>query len=411
MSGTPRVAVVGAGPAGLMAAEQVATAGVRVDVFEAMPSPGRKLLMAGRGGLNLTHTEPLADFLGRYRERREEMRHLLQGFGPTEQVAWVEALGVPTFAGSSGRVFPRVMKAAPLLRAWLARLAAQGARLHRRHRWTGWGADGRPRFETPDGVVGVDCDALVLATGGASWPRLGADGGWTASLAARGIGLAALRPANCGFDVAWSEHLRDRFAGSPLKPVTLALPGRTPSGPGECVVTRHGIEGGLVYAFSAALRNTIERDGAARLHLDLAPARSTADLARALATPRGRRSLAEHLRRRTRLAGVKAALLRECLPRADLDHPERLAAGIKALPLELLRPRPVAEAISTAGGVRFEALDERLMLRSLPGVFCCGEMLDWEAPTGGYLLTGCFASGRVAGMGVVRWLAGGGAGA
>ena len=405
---TPRLVIVGAGPAGLMAAEAAAAAGVRVDVYEQMPSAGRKLLMAGRGGLNLGHSEALDAFVDRYGKRRAVIEHLLAGFGPGEQRAWVEALGVATFVGSSGRVFPRAMKAAPLLRAWLLRLAAQGVRLHARHRWLGWDDSGRVLLRSPVGEHAIESDALLLAAGGGSWKRLGSDAGWCPLLHARGVATAPLRPANCGFEAAWSEHFRSRAAGQPLKPVALSVrddSGRALRVLGECMVTAHGVEGGVVYALSAALRDAIDRQGHVAPLLDLAPGREPARLAADLARPRGKRSLAEHLRRRAGISGVKALLLRECLPAAALQDPAALAAGIKALPLTLHATRPLDEAISSAGGVRFEALDEHLMLRAQPGVFCAGEMLDWEAPTGGYLLTACFASGRVAGAGAAAWLA------
>ena len=405
----PRLAVVGAGPAGLMAAETAAAAGVRVEVHEHMPSPGRKLLMAGRGGLNLTHSEDIERFVQRYGPRREQVRRGLAGFGPQEQRAWVETLGIPTFVGSSGRVFPVAMKAAPLLRAWLRRLHAQGVWLHTRHRWLGWDADGRVLVRTAAGERVIDCDALLLAAGGGSWRRLGSDAGWCAALAARGVALAPLRPANCGFEARWSEHFRARAAGSPLKPVALSLEeagGRRTRVLGECVVTATGIEGGVVYALAAPLRDAIERDGSVTVRLDLAPDRDRSRLAADLALPRGKRSLAEHLRRRAAIDGVKRLLLHECLPAAGFADAEALAVGIKSLPLVLHAARPIDEAISTAGGVPLEALDEHLMLRDLPGVFCAGEMLDWEAPTGGYLLTACFATGRAAGLGALAWLKG-----
>ena len=403
----PRLAIVGAGPAGLMAAEAAAGAGIRVDIYEHMSSPGRKLLMAGRGGLNLTHDEPLESFLARYGTRRREIGRLLAGFGPSEQREWVEALGIATFVGSSGRVFPRAMKAAPLLRAWLHRLSALGVQLHTRHRWLGWDDQGRARLRSPAGEQVIDCDALLLAAGGGSWRRLGSDAGWCEPLCARGVALAPLRPANCGFDATWSEHFRSRAAGQPLKPIALSVSddrGHTLREPGECVVTETGIEGGVVYTLSAVLRDAIERHGRVTVQLDLAPDRKPVWLAASLARARGKRSLAEHLRRRAGIDGVKRLLLYECLPAAVLQDAAMLAAGIKSLPLTLLAARPLDEAISSAGGVPFEALDEHLMLRALPGVFCAGEMLDWEAPTGGYLLTACLASGRVAGRGAAAWL-------
>ena len=403
------IAVIGGGPAGLMAAEVLSAAGRQVEVFDAMPSVGRKFLLAGRGGLNLTHAEAPDKFLSRYGARRREMGDWLEDFGPQQLRDWARALGVETFVGSSGRVFPREMKAAPLLRAWLHRLRTAGVVFHVRHRWCGWVEDGRTlRFATPAGEVTTAADAVVLALGGGSWARLGSDGAWVPLLAARGVGLQPLRPANCGFDVAWSEHLRRRFAGAPVKTVSAGFV--TPDGSvikrqGEFLVTQHGVEGSLIYALSAALRDCIDAKGSATLHLDLAPGRSLPRLTDDLAQARGRDSLSNHLRRRAGLHGVKAALLHEYASAEDLAAPPRLAARIKSLPLRLVSPRPLDEAISSAGGVDFAALDQNLMLHALPGTFCAGEMLDWEAPTGGYLLTACFASGRAAGRGVLRWLA------
>ena len=403
----PSVAIIGGGPAGLMAAEAARDAGARVDVYDAMVSVGRKFLMAGKGGLNLTHSEPLESFVSRYGARRSCLEPLLAGFGPDALRAWARALGVDTFVGSSGRVFPAGMKAAPLLRAWLHRLRAAGVRFHMRHRWCGWEQNGALRFFTPPGVRAVHADALVLALGGGSWARLGSTGAWVPLLGARGVRVAPLRPANCGFDVGWSEHFRARYAGHPLKSVVLAHTG--PDGVehrqrGEFMLTATGVEGGLIYALSARLRDEIEATGAAVLRLDLAPSRDLTQLVCELSRSRGSSSLANHLRRRAGIAGVKAGLLRELLPAEDFADPLRLAAAIKALPLRLIAPRPLDEAISSAGGVAFEELDEHLMIRALPGVFCAGEMLDWEAPTGGYLLTACFASGRAAGAGAAAWL-------
>jgi uncharacterized flavoprotein (TIGR03862 family) len=390
-----------------MAAEALAQGGAAVDVYERMPSVGRKFLMAGKGGLNITHTENPQAFAFRYGERRSNLGPLLAEFGPDALRAWVHGLGIETFIGTSGRVFPAEMKAAPLLRAWLHRLRSAGVRIHVRHRWSGWDDNGALVFETPSGSQRVHRDALVLALGGASWPQLGSDGAWTSPLGAHRVAIAPLRPANCGFDVDWSAHFRTRFSGEPVKSVVATVidsRGGTHTRPGELVVTEYGVEGSLVYALSAPLRDTIEAQGCASFTLDLAPAMPHAKLAAALAHPRGSRSTASHIQSRTGMKGVKTGLLRETLSRKDFDDPQRLAAAIKALPLTLVRPRPLAEAISTAGGVRFEALDENLMLNALPGVFCAGEMLDWEAPTGGYLLTACFASGRAAGRGALRWL-------
>jgi uncharacterized flavoprotein (TIGR03862 family) len=403
------VAVIGGGPAGLMAAEVLSAAGKQVEVFDAMPSVGRKLLLAGRGGLNLTHSETPDRFLSRYGARCQEVGQWLEEFGPPQLRAWALELGVETFVGSSGRVFPQEMKAAPLLRAWLRRLRTCGVVFHARHRWMGWEKDGQGlRFDTPTGAMTVSYDAAVLALGGGSWARLGSDGAWLPLLAAQGVWVQPLRPANCGFNVSWSDHLRQRFAGTPVKTTSatfVAADGTPVKHHGELLITAQGVEGGLIYAFSAQLRDCIEATGSATLHLDLAPGRDLPRLADDLAHPRGRDSLSNHLRRRAGIDGVKAALLHECADAADLASPSRLAAIIKSLPLRLISPRPLDEAISTAGGVDFASLDMNLMLHALPGIFCTGEMLDWEAPTGGYLLTACLASGRAAGRGVLRWLA------
>lgn len=398
-----RVAVIGGGPAGLMAAEVLGQAGVNVDLYDAMPSVGRKFLLAGVGGMNITHAEDYADFVSRYGERADDLRPLLDALSPDALREWIHGLGIDTFVGSSGRVFPTDMKAAPLLRAWLKRLRECGVQLHTRQRWLGWDEHGALRIAGPQGETRVEADATLLALGGGSWARLGSDGAWVPLLDDRGIAIAPLQPANCGFEVAgWSEHLREKFAGAPLKTVSLALPGEAPR-KGEFVLTATGIEGSLVYALSARIREAINRDGAATVLLDLLPDRSQAQIADALARPRGSQSLAKHLHRQLRLDGVKAGLLRELSDAATFQDPQALAAAIKALPIRLLRPRPLDEAISSAGGVPFEALDANLMLRQLPGVFCAGEMLDWEAPTGGYLLTACFASGRAAAEGMLRW--------
>ena len=408
------VAIIGGGPAGLMAAEVLLQAGARVDVYDAMPSVGRKFLLAGKGGLNLTHSEPIAPFTARYAQRATQVAPWLAAFGPQDLRDWAAGLGVATFVGSSGRVFPAEMKAAPLLRAWLHRLRAAGLRLHMRHRWLGWTGGDAPttlRFATPQGGQVQQADAVVLALGGASWPQLGSDGAWWPWLQQRGVGLAPLQPANCGFDVGWTPYFSQRFAGAPLKLVRLHFDdgqGEAFGRQGEFVVTAGGIEGSLVYAASARLRGAIQRDGTATVQIDLLPGRSLDQLAAALAKGRGARSLPNHLKEQAGLDGVKAALLRERYSAQQLadrvaGNPLGLAAEIKAWPLRLIAARPVAEAISTAGGVCFDALDGNSMLRSLAGVFCAGEMLDWEAPTGGYLLNASLASGRVAAAGVLAW--------
>lgn len=399
-----RVAIIGGGPAGLMAAEVLGQAGVNVDLYDAMPSVGRKFLLAGVGGMNITHAEDYAAFVSRYAERAGDLRPLLDAFTPDALREWIHGLGIDTFVGSSGRVFPSDMKAAPLLRAWLKRLRESGVQLHTRQRWLGWDEHGALRIAGPQGESLIEADATLLALGGGSWARLGSDGAWVPLLQNRGIAIAPLQPANCGFEVAgWSEHLREKFAGAPLKTVSLALPGEAPR-KGEFVLTATGIEGSLVYALSAPIRKTINRDGAATVLLDLLPDRSAAQIADALARPRGSQSMAKHLHRQLKLDGAKAALLRELTDAATFQDPQTLAAAIKALPIRLQRPRPLDEAISSAGGVPFEAFDDNLMLRQLPGVFCAGEMLDWEAPTGGYLLTACFATGKAAAEGMLRWL-------
>lgn len=404
------VAIIGGGPAGLMAAEVLAQGGIQVDLFDAMPSAGRKFLLAGVGGMNITHSEPFESFLSRFGVRAPAIRPLLESFSPIALRDWIHGLGIETFVGSSGRVFPLEMKAAPLLRAWLHRLRASGVRLHMRHRWLGRDADGALRFATPQGELAVRADAVVLALGGGSWARLGSDGAWVPLLAQSGVEVAPLQPSNCGFDVAggWSDHLRSRFAGQPLKTVALRFTdtaGNTHLRKGEMMLSDTGVEGSLVYALSAPLRDKLSAGGAVTVELDLLPDKSPQRVLAEVAHPRGARSLSSHLQSRAGIRGVKMALLREVLSSAQLNDPGELALAIKSLPLTLAAPRPLDEAISSAGGVHFEMLDEHLMLHPLPGVFCAGEMLDWEAPTGGYLLTACFASGRAAGQGALHYLA------
>lgn len=402
------VAVVGGGPAGLMAAEVLAGAGLSVTVYERMPTVGRKLLMAGRGGLNLTHSESLERFLDRYGAAAPHLAAAIRAFPPDALRRWSERLGQPTFVGSSGRVFPVALKASPLLRAWLARLAGLGVAIRTRHDWLGWDAAGGLRFRRGDGgAVTIRPDAAVLALGGASWPKLGADGSWVEVLAAHGVPVAPLRPANCGFIVAWSDLFRDRFAGQPLKNVALSFAGRRVRG--EAVITGYGIEGGAVYALSAALRDAIDRDGEARLHVDLRADREATVLTRRLAARRPEESAANRLRKAAGLSPVAANLLREAAGGALPAEPAALAALIKQTPLRLVGTPPLDRAISTAGGIALEALDGHFMLRSLPGVFAAGEMLDWEAPTGGYLLQACFATGFAAAQGILAWRRDGGA--
>lgn len=414
---TTEIAIIGGGPAGLMAAEVLAAAGHAVTVFDAKPSVGRKFLLAGKGGLNLTHSEPFEPFVGRFGARAAQVEPLLRSFDTDALRAWAAGLGVSTFVGTSGRVFPSDLKAAPLLRAWLHRLRAAGVRFAMRHRWTGWAADGALRFATPDGERIVTPRATLLALGGASWPQLGSDGAWAPWLAERGVDIAPLQPANCGFDVGptaahadgpgWSERFTAEFAGQPVKPVALGTED-FPMRAGEFVITASGIEGSLVYAASSALREQIAREGRATLTLDLLPQLTPERVLAEVKHPRGSRSLSSHLKSRLHLSPLKLGLLHELLTREQMLDAPTLAAALKALPLVLHAPRPIAEAISTAGGVRFEALDDGLMLRAVPGVFVAGEMLDWEAPTGGYLLTASMASGRAAAQGLARWLRGAG---
>jgi uncharacterized flavoprotein (TIGR03862 family) len=400
------VAVIGGGPAGLMAAEIAATGGAHVTIHERMPSVGRKFMLAGRGGLNLTHSEDFDAFMRRYGAAQAPLRPAIESFPPEALRAWCEALGQPTFVGSSGRVFPKAMKASPLLRAWLRRLGSLGVDVRLRHRWMGWSEDGRLLFDSPAGAVTVAADATILALGGASWLRLGSDGGWTDILAKEGIAVAPLQPANCGFIVAWSEKFRERFEGSPLKRIALSFGEATVRG--EAIVTRNGLEGGAVYALSGTLRDAIAASGEAILQIDLQPDLAAEILAKALSAPRAKQSLSTFLRKAAGLSPVSIGLLRESAqPTGDLAAmpAEKLAALIKALPIRLSGTAPIARAISSAGGISFSAIDEHFMLRKRPGIFVAGEMLDWEAPTGGYLLQACFSTGAAAACGALAWLA------
>lgn len=396
------VAVIGGGPAGLMAAEVISAHGVHVDVYDSMPSLGRKFLMAGKSGLNLTHSEPFERFVSRYGKRRAQLEEMLKTFGPEQIRDWSRGLGIETFVGTSGRVFPIGMKASPLLRAWLKRLSDAGVSVHLRQRWIGFLPDRSLHFSTPSGDVTAQADAVVLALGGGSWSRLGSDGAWVSWLRNAGVDVKPLRPSNCGFDVAWSKHFRERFEGHPIKSVALSFGDFHQQG--EFIVTKEGVEGSLIYAASALLRNEIEAHGSAVIRLDLAPDRSYEWLVESLSKTRGSRSMATHLEKTIHIKGVKAGLLREFVPKEDFAYPQTLAQFLKNLPIPLVATRPLDEAISSAGGVTFESMDEHLMLKSMPGVFCAGEMLDWEAPTGGYLLTACFASGYIAGQGALKHL-------
>ncbi|NHZ43980.1 TIGR03862 family flavoprotein [Massilia aquatica] len=401
-----RVAVIGGGPAGLMAAEVLSQGGAAVALYDAMPSVGRKFLLAGKGGMNITHSEPALDFGKRYGARAAQVAPWLAGFDAQAVRDWIHGLGVDTFVGTSGRVFPTDMKAAPLLRAWLHRLREGGVQFHMRHRWLGWNGEAL-RFATPDGEHEAAFDAVILALGGASWARLGSDGAWVPLLQERSVAVAPLVPSNCGFDTAWSEHFSSRHAGAPLTTVAITAQGaagRPHKRQGQFVITAGGVEGSLIYALSAELREQIATNGSATIWLDLVPDFSAEKVFEEVTRPRGSRSMSSHLQSRLGIKGVKSGLLRECLSAAEFADTARLAQALKMLPVTLQRARPIDEAISSAGGVRFDALDANAMLHAVPGVFAAGEMVDWEAPTGGYLLTACFASGRAAGLGALAWL-------
>jgi uncharacterized flavoprotein (TIGR03862 family) len=405
-SSAKKVAIIGGGPAGLMAAEVLSKHGIHVDLFDAMPSVGRKFLQAGKGGMNITHSEAFPDFVNRYRQRQQAMSPLLQAFDATALRQWSHELGFDTFVGSSGRVFPTDMRAAPMLRTWLQRLRESGVKFHVRHRWTGWNAQQQLVFATPDGETAVSADAVLLALGGGSWSRLGSDGAWVPLLETRNIAVAPLQAANCGFELAWSDDFRSRFAGSPMKTVVASLvdrDGKLIERQGEFVITERGVEGSLIYVFAAELRDQLAEHGNATLTLDLLPQKSQVRIEQELRS-RGAKSLSTQLKSKVGIDGVKAALLRECLTKEAFTNEMQLAAAIKQFPLRVLRTAPMDEAISTAGGVCFSELNNQLMLKKYPGIFCAGEMLDWEAPTGGYLLTGCFASGYVVGFGINSWL-------
>ncbi|MEZ2128555.1 MULTISPECIES: TIGR03862 family flavoprotein [unclassified Sinorhizobium] len=395
------IAIIGGGPAGLTAAEVLSFSDHRVTIYEAMPTAGRKFLLAGKSGLNITHAEDYARFADRFGAASGRLGAALDVFRPDDVRAWAAGLGTETFVGSSGRVFPKVMKASPLLRAWLRRLETQGVKLLTRHRWAGFAENGCV-FESPEGLKTINCDATLLALGGASYPRLGSDAAWISRLGARGVEVNDFRPANCGFDVGWSDQFRERFAGEPIKAVTATSDAGT--FPGEFVITQNGIEGSLVYAHASSLRDQLESAHSATLVLDLMPGRTLERLARDLGRQDAKASLSNRLRKGAGIEGVKAALLRELMGETDRTDPEALARLIKALPIPVLRTRPIAEAISSAGGVQWSSVDDAYMLKALPGVFVAGEMLDWEAPTGGYLLTACFATGRAAAKGIEAWL-------
>jgi uncharacterized flavoprotein (TIGR03862 family) len=401
------VVIIGAGPAGLMAADVLSSSGIGVTIYDAMPSAGRKFLLAGKGGMNITHAEPYAQFLARYGARRQELEPILNAFPPDALRSWLADLGINTFIGSSGRVFPESMKAAPLLRTWLQRLRQAGVRFHMRHRWLGWGGQDELIFSLESEQVMLSAKYVILALGGGSWPNLGSTGFWVQILASAGIDVKPLLPANCGFEVGWRDEFRQRYAGHPLKKVALCIQNtnaddRKPVG--EIMLSYYGMEGGLIYLFSSVLREQITQTGFARIYLDLLPDTSLPEVIQRLSLPRNKMSWANHLRKRLGLSAAKCALLREIIPELNAEKTSELASMIKSLPIDLHAARPLAEAISSAGGVSFSELDEHLMLRAMPGWFCAGEMLDWEAPTGGYLLNACLASGRAAGMGMLSWL-------
>jgi hypothetical protein len=407
------VAIIGGGPAGLMAAEVLSKHNIKIDVYDSMPSLGRKLLMAGKSGLNITHSEKFEGFVSRYGNKKTEIEKWLKQFSPDDLRNWVHEFGIETFIGTSGRVFPKGMKASPLLRAWINKLSESEVEFHVRHKLVGLtsltgltGLNSRTgltcQFETPDGLKQVEADALILALGGGSWRRLGSTGEWVELLKQLEVKVEALKPANCGFDVAWSKHLVEKYHGHPIKSVTLSFDSFHQQG--EFIITKEGVEGGLIYSASAMMRDEIEKNGKAIIFLDLAPDKTKEQLIEKLSKPRGSRSLSSYVEKTMGIKGVKMGLLYEVLSKEDFANAEKLASFIKRLPISLIATRPLDEAISSAGGVSFDSLNENLMLKNVSGVFCAGEMLDWEAPTGGYLLSACFASGVVAGNGVVHFL-------
>jgi uncharacterized flavoprotein (TIGR03862 family) len=397
------IAIIGAGPAGLMAAETLTNAGLKPVLFDAMPTPARKFLMAGKSGLNLTHSEPLEHFLTRYGDKERHIQPAITEFTPIDLKAWADELGAETFVGSSGRVFPKIFKASPLLRNWLAKLSDSGAELRTRHRWQGWGPSNCHKFETPEGVSLVSAKATIFAFGGISWPKLGGNGNWVKEYEDNQIQISPFRPTNCGFEANWSDFFLNKFAGAPVKNCLLSV-GNTQV-KGDFVISQYGVEGSSIYRLSAPLRDLIaQSNSATTLTIDLLPDTPFNQVIARLSKPRGKKSIATHLKKSLSLQGVKSGLLRECTQKQTFDSPDKLASAIKALPLSLTAPRPIEEAISVAGGVSFDALDDNLMLREKFGQFCAGEMLDWEAPTGGYLLTACFAQGKQAATGVMNYL-------
>lgn len=394
------VAIIGAGPAGLMAADILSSQGIKADIFDAMPTAGRKFLMAGKSGLNISHSEPLDKLLARFGDKEKMLAPALNAFNASDIEKFMAELGIESFVGSSGRIFPKAMKTAPLLRAWLKRLSDNGATLHTRHRWTGWDDDGSLVFSVASENIHYRSKATVLALGGGSWSRLGSDAAWVDTLTTKGVTVNPLKPANCGFDVTWSEHFLSRCEGEPVANVILSHQDQTSKG--SFVVTKNGIEGGAVYMISAALRDGVDANGSTMLMVDLTPDKSAEQLQRALSSSRGRKSLSNHMRRTTGIHGVKAQLLRECLPNETFDDMPALARAIKGVPIKIERPRPIDEAISTAGGVSFDAMDENFKLKAIENTYCIGEMMDWEAPTGGYLITACMATGHHVGNAIAK---------